>query len=100
MKTEKSITDFIDSKLKIEPNPYLTTQIMAKLESMEHNEPYKLSSLQKAVVAVSITVVVLLGISLGTLYNNETTESFALNINDSQIENLQIFSDPIVNTED
>lgn len=100
MKTEKSITDFIDSKLKIEPNPYLTTQIMAKLESMEQSEPYKLSSLQKAVVAVSITIVVLLGISLGTLYNKETTESFALNINDFQIENLQIFSDPIVNTED
>ena len=100
MKTEKTITDFIDSKLKIEPNPYLTTQIMAKLESMERNEPYKLSSLQKAVVAISITIVVMLGISLGTLYNKETTDSFALNINDSQIENLHIFSDQIVNTED
>jgi len=100
MKTEQSITDFIDSKLKIEPNPYLTTQIMAKLESMEHNGHYKLSSLQKTVVAVSITIVVLMGISFGTLYNKEKTDSYALNINDYQIENLQIFSDPLVNTED
>ncbi|MEN6619356.1 MAG: hypothetical protein ABFC28_07670 [Rikenellaceae bacterium] len=100
MKAEEIINEYIDSQLKIEPNPFLTTQIMSKLESMEQRKFYVLSSIQKVLVAASITAVVILGISLGTSYNKETSNSVSLNINDYQIENLQIFSDALENNEE
>jgi hypothetical protein len=93
MKTEKYIDNYIEEQLKIELNPYLTTQIMAKLENEPHNNLFNLSGIQKLGIIFSVAASIMAGVILGTNYTSDTSTSLSININDSSIENFQMFYD-------
>ncbi len=87
---KKDIIDiYIDNEKKIEPSPYLNKRIMTSIQS------HKLSLRHKFAIAASIIVVIASGILLGTQIANDTNEMYALNINDSNIENLHMYESVI-----
>lgn len=94
MKPEEYIDNYIESQLKIEPNPFLTTQIMAKLDNMNEKNVFILSTIQKIGITVSIAASIMMGVILGTNYKSDSSNVISININDSKIENFQIFYEP------
>jgi hypothetical protein len=93
MKTEEYIDNYIEQQLKIEPNPYLTTRIMSKLDSINEKNAFNFSPIQKIGITASIAASIMIGIMLGTNYKSDTSNSMSININDSKIENFQIFDE-------
>ncbi len=89
MNADDLLNDFIEKEKQIKVNPYFTLQVMRKIE--QPIERMKISW-QIALVAFSVVVVVFLGIGLGSLYVADNKDYAALNINDSQIENFQLYS--------
>ena len=89
MKIEEYINEFIKKETIIEPNPFLTTRIMASIEKPVNQ---KRSAWQTVIAVASISIVILFGFKLGSLYHGTSTQ-FKLNINDSQIEMLHYYVD-------
>lgn len=85
MEKRNIIDIYIDSEKTIEPSPFLNKRIMTSIHS------YKLSLRQKFAIAASIVVVIASGILLGGQISNNSNDIYALNINDSNIENLHIY---------
>lgn len=92
MKTEQYINDFVNREKQTEPNPFLSTRVMAEIEKMEQPEKRKVGVWQTIAVAASLVAVVLLGINIGNSYVESSLPKTALNINDSQLENLVYYS--------
>lgn len=91
MKIEDYINDVIDKEKQVQPNPFLSTRIMARLESETPREAKRIPAWQKLAVAASLGLVVMMGVGIGnTRYSNSNTSS-SLNINDSQIEGLNYY---------
>ncbi len=87
MKTEDYINQYIEKEKQIEPNPFLSTRIMAFIEKPTAQ---KINPLQTIIAVTSISLVMLLGFQLSSLYNSTSAEN-QLHINDSQIEMLHIY---------
>ena len=89
MKTDDYINELIDREKQTEHNPYLATQIMAKIEAPKQKMQGIFSYI--AVVA-SISLVITMGIVIGNSYTPVYEKYATLNINDSEIENFTIYN--------
>jgi len=102
----KNILDnFIDKELEIKPNPFLSAKVMDKIAA-QNNESLNKSIDKKTThtfvfkitMATSAAAILALGVFLGSnytyldKYNNQDNNSLALNINDTQLENLYLYS--------
>jgi mannose/fructose/N-acetylgalactosamine-specific phosphotransferase system component IIC len=92
MRTENFIDDFIRDEKQTEPNPFLTTRIMAEVEKMQQTEMKIVPWWQIVVFIASIVAVVFLGITLGNSYINPISQEITMNINDNEIENFGYYS--------
>lgn len=91
----------ISEEKKIESNPFLTSKIMAGLEVKQSARPESLSEilskrvLRPVLVAGSIILAVILGISVGnmssTVYLSQQIPDELIYINDAEIESLDLF---------
>lgn len=94
MTREKYLDDLIRREKQTEPNPFISTRVMAQIEKLQDPviESKKVPVWQAVAFAASLSAVVFSGISIGKSYvNNASPESF-VNINDSQIENLAYYN--------
>jgi len=93
MKTDEYINDQINNLINREkqtvPNPFLSTVIISRIESPLTN---KMTAWRSLAVAASISIVIFLGIQLGSLTNTVTNDYTALSINDSEIENFMYYN--------
>lgn len=91
MHREHPIDELIRREKETEPNPFLVTRVMAKIEGakkMRSSAPLW----QSLTLAASIAAVAFLGVSIGNSYVENGTAGVALNINDRQIENLGYYN--------
>ncbi|MEI6752228.1 MAG: hypothetical protein WCK78_03580 [Paludibacter sp.] len=89
MKTDEYINEFINREKQIEPNPYLATRVMAKIETTKQK---KLGVFQYIAVAASISLVITMGVVIGNSYTPAHDNYARLNINDSEIENFALYN--------
>jgi hypothetical protein len=88
MKTDDYIDELIKHEKETACNPYLATRVMAGIETSKK----KSSGIFQYVVAVaSISLVVLLGIAIGNSYVAGNEKYAGININDSEIENFELY---------
>lgn len=92
MKTEQFINDFIKREKQVEPNPFLSTRVIAAIEKPGQTEVEKVPVWQTVLVVTSFVFVAFLGVSLGNTYVDKATSEMVVNINDSQIENLGFYN--------
>lgn len=96
MKTEQYINELIKREKQMEPNPFLTTRVMAAIENSEkqsqRSELKRVPLWQAILVTMSLVAVALLGITIGNAYVDSTSSKMVVNINDSQIENLGFYN--------
>jgi negative regulator of sigma E activity len=94
IKENNILEDFIKSELSTEPNPFLVSKIMDRLEAttLESKRGKRSFALQSIAVAAGVTIAVVMGISLGTKYTETRINNKTLAINDSYIENLGIYT--------
>lgn len=94
IKENNILEDFIKSELSTEPNPFLVSKIMNRLETktLEAKKDKRSFALQSIAVAAGVTIAVVMGISLGTKYTETRINNKTLAINDSYIENLGIYT--------
>lgn len=92
MKTEQYIDDLIRREKQTEPNPFLSTRVMAEIEKSQQPVSRKVPVWQVAAVAVSLAAVAFLGISIGNSYVDNKSPDLVMNINDRQIENLGYYN--------
>jgi len=93
MKLDRYIDDFIRKEKEVEVNPYLTTRVLAELEKQDEAAILRTTVpiWKKAVVAASIVLVMAAGYGLGSMVKGEN-EHIAININDAQLENLNLYT--------
>jgi hypothetical protein len=93
MKTEDIIDKVIEKEKQVESNPFLATRIMSKITI--ENAPLNkiIYFFRSLVIAASIALVIITGVSIGKIYDEHRIDSMALNINDSQMENLIYYMD-------
>ncbi len=99
----KNILDtFLEKELEIKPNPFLAAKVMEKIiaqniNHLEESTPER-TLVFKFAMTLSAAAVLALGVFLGnsfTLsnrYNSQQNNSIAVNINDSQLENLYLYN--------
>ena len=94
IKENSILENFIKSELSTEPNPFLVSKIMNRLETktLEAKKDKRSFALQSIAVAAGVTIAVVMGISLGTKYTETRINNKTLAINDSYIENLGIYT--------
>ncbi len=84
------IDSFINKELEVQPNPYLVSKVMVAIE----RERMRVVVLQKFAIAAGIVLALFSGILLGNVYNTPIeSQTTALLINDSYIENLELFTE-------
>lgn len=93
MKTEDVIHEVIEKEKQVESNPFLSTRIMSKIAIENAPLNKRIYFFRSLVVAASFALVIIIGISIGKIYDENKSEYMALNINDSQIENLIYYID-------
>jgi hypothetical protein len=92
MPQEKNILDkFIEKELETQPNPFLSEKIMNNILTAQ--QPQKSTPiLFRFAAAAGVAAVLTLGVFLGSTYTRTAkNETYALNINDTQIENLYLY---------
>ncbi|MBL7743681.1 MAG: hypothetical protein JNN00_09445 [Chitinophagaceae bacterium] len=86
---DQLLEDFIKEERNTEPNPFLSTRIMAAVERRGGKQLLPLSPAWKiAVIAASLFVAVFSGITAGNLYQPKNNAADAVLINDDSIENF------------
>lgn len=88
MNASKHIEAYIQAEKQVKANPFLKTRIMESLKPVRNN---KVPFWQSLVVATSLALAIAAGFAVGNMYNKQVQEYTALNINDSSIENLNIY---------
>ncbi|MBK5195939.1 MAG: hypothetical protein JJE08_07935 [Proteiniphilum sp.] len=91
MHTEHPIDELIRREKETEPNPFLVTRVMAKIEGAKKMRS-RAPLWQTITLAAGIAAVAFLGVSIGNSYVENGTAEVALNINDRQIENLGYYN--------
>lgn len=89
MKADDYINEVINKEKQIEPNPFLSTRIIARIEAPVAR---RVNLWQSFAVAASIGIVVFMGIELGGFYSNNSENQTAIHINDSEIENFVYYN--------
>ncbi|MDD2226235.1 MAG: hypothetical protein WCQ97_10375 [Aminobacterium sp.] len=92
MRAENYIDDFIRGEKHTEPNPFLSTRIVAEIEKMQQAEIKKVTWWQIVVFVACIVTMVFLGITIGNSYISHISQEITMNINDNEIENLGYYS--------
>lgn len=90
MELEKYIDEFINKEKQLTPSPFLQNRIVAGIQK---EKPGRISLWQLVAVAVSIVVVIISGLLIGTSYDQHQEENNYLVVNDSQIENFIMLTD-------
>ena len=85
------IDSFVESRRAIEPNPFLSTRVMAKISEPVAEKDYVHPALKFAMVTAGIIGAVAGGIVLGSSYTLPAKEQQAIVINDNQIENFSFY---------
>ncbi len=75
----KGIMQYIENQKQTEPNPFLETRILQKIEQLQNTTKSLELFLTKFKVAIA-TAVVIIGIGLGFLFGNFYTKSLEKNI--------------------
>lgn len=88
MNTSNYIDQYIEKEKQIKANPFLSTRIMAGILAPE---PQKASLWQSLAVAAGLALAVVSGLAVGTMYSERVQNYAALNINDSSMENLNLY---------
>ena len=93
MKLDEYIDDFIRKEKQEQPNPFLATQILARLE--EASEPVVVKRVtpvwQKIAVAACMVLMIGAGVGLGN-FGAHDKNYVSININDAQMENLNLYT--------
>jgi len=89
MKVDDLINEIINKEKQITPNPFLSTRIMNRIETPVMQ---KVKLWQSFAVAASILLVIFTGIKTGGIYQNKFENYAAININDSEIENIEYYN--------
>lgn len=92
MKTEQYIDDLIRREKQTAPNPFLSTRVMAEIEKPQRPEIKRIPVWQAFAVVAGMAAVAFLGISAGNSYIDNSSSETVININDSQIENLEYYN--------
>lgn len=92
MKTEQYIDDLIRREKQTVPNPFLSTHVMVEIEKPPRSERKRAPVWQTFAVAAGMAAVAFLGISAGNSYIDNSSSETVININDSQIENLEYYN--------
>ncbi|PKO99173.1 MAG: hypothetical protein CVU13_06485 [Bacteroidetes bacterium HGW-Bacteroidetes-8] len=95
------VDNYVKSERGIEPDPYLVTKLMSRIDSLERVEAefapefrenhIFFSTLYRVAIAAGIALILFLGVSIGSSYKGSLNNEIALNINDNQIENLHLY---------
>lgn len=91
---ERMLDTYIQKEKAVEVDYFLKTRIMSKVSSLNENKLHlteRIKFWQIIAVAASIAIAVTVGISLGSSYPSSLSSSDKLVINDSHIENLDLF---------
>ncbi len=87
------LEDFIKEERNIEPNPFLSTRIMAAIEKKNNEQLMQVSPVWKtAAVAISLFVAVFSGIAAGNLYQSSANTTDVVLINDGSMENFGLYN--------
>lgn len=89
MNAEKNIQEFINREKQIQPNPFLSTRIMARIETPQVEI---VSRWKPVVLTVFLLLAVIMGISIGKSYRPASDSYTGVSINDSDIEGLAYFN--------
>ncbi|MDD3161539.1 MAG: hypothetical protein PHX49_06395 [Bacteroidales bacterium] len=89
MNAERNIQGFINKEKQIQPNPFLATRIMARIETPQV-EPA--SRWRPVVLTVCLVLTIVVGIGLGKSYQPTFPSYTDVSINDSDIEGLAYFN--------
>lgn len=92
MGTEKYINDLIEREKQMVPSPYLSTRVLAEIERRQLQSNYRPTAWKAIALAASFAAVTVLGITLGNSYKGDYYPKLGMNINDSQIENLEYYN--------
>ena len=91
MENNNNILDqYIQKELEIKPSPYLSSKVMEKID----NQSRRVSIAFNFAMAAVVAAVLVTGIFLGSNYTtrNDKGEQLALNINDTHLENLHLYT--------
>ncbi|MDD4822985.1 MAG: hypothetical protein PHI48_10575 [Bacteroidales bacterium] len=89
MNAEKNIQDFINREKQIQPNPFLSTRIMARIQTPQAEH---VSRWRPVVLTVCLLLTIVMGIGLGKSYRPTVDTYSGISINDSDIEGLAYFN--------
>ena len=89
MNAEKNIQEFINREKQIQPNPFLSTRIMARIET---SQVETVSRWKPVVLTVFLLLAVVMGIGIGKSYRPASESYTGVSINDSDIEGLAYFN--------
>lgn len=89
MNAEKNIQEFINRDKQIQPNPFLSTRIMARIETPQVEI---VSRWKPVVLTVFLLLAVIMGISIGKSYRPASDSDTGVSINDRDIEGLAYFN--------
>lgn len=92
---------FIESEKKAESNPFLSTRVMSAIDSLENRQAVKFMPsfavrfLKPALITISVTVAIFLGILAGNIGRNSLSASQIpeeiVYLNDSDLESLNLY---------
>ena len=88
-KIVECIAEFVHSEKQIKPNPYLSTHIMAVIETPERKG---IQLLRYAAFAACIGLVIVMGKTIGNSYDSTPKNYAGVNINDSEIEHFSLYN--------
>lgn len=89
---DQQIEKLIQEERNTAHNPYLSTRIMAAIESREDKQLLPVSRKWKPVLALaSLSAAVLLGIAAGNLYSSGDQDTGSVLHNDSQTEHFAFY---------
>lgn len=89
MDAERNIQGFINREKQIQPNPFLATRIMARIETPQVE---RVSRWRPVVLTVCLLLTIVVGIGLGKSYRPTADTYSGISINDSDIEGLAYFN--------
>lgn len=97
----KLADQFIESEKKVESNPFLSTRVMAAINSIENRQTvksmpsYAVRLLKPALITITVTAAIFLGILAGNIGRNSLSASQIpeeiVYLNDSGLESLNLY---------
>jgi hypothetical protein len=89
---ERMIDDFVSGERNLEPNPFLSTRIMASLDQSKGHEAFSFNPLRKLAFAVSMVIAVFIGVATGNQYKTGNSGADVILINDDKMERFDMYN--------